>query len=198
MCMCRNTDSDTAFSHRLELSGHDSHSKPILQDTLQNGRRRRGWMPDGQRQRLDVPAHARSVHDCSLQGKNCSGSQMNFASCSPNDPIGQGIGLNSTTCLQNCAEYFLWQVVMQNCRKWYESVQLGVIVNTSAVLISQINFDSTFLQQTWLWYNPWPNAAGVYVLRRANIFVYSSYYLRKTLWLDLKQKQTNIQTNLKK
>ena len=78
------------------VTRHDSLSK-----THPSGHRER-WatlraaeeMLNGQRQRLDIPARARSADNGFLQKETGRGSLLNHLSCSPDDPIGQETLLN--------------------------------------------------------------------------------------------------------
>ena len=57
-----------------------------------------GWQAKeilaGQRQRVDIPAHARTAHINFLQKRLEEGSLLNRPSCNPDDPIGKGTELN--------------------------------------------------------------------------------------------------------
>ena len=88
------------FGH---VTRHDSLCKTILGGWATPGSAEE--MLDGQRQRVDIPAHAGTAHSgllctdtpCLLTGR---GSLLNRPSCSPDQPIGQETELN-------CTEMFL-------------------------------------------------------------------------------------------
>ena len=82
------------------VTRHNSLSQTISQGTLRvgvgrrgrrRGRQRKRWMD--QRQRLDIPARAGSVHDGVQQKKFMTGSLLSRPSCLRHDPIGQGTEL---------------------------------------------------------------------------------------------------------
>ena len=54
-------------------------------------------MLDGQRQGVDIPAHARTVHNGLLQKTTGRDSLLDRPSCPLDDPIAQGTKLNRTT-----------------------------------------------------------------------------------------------------
>ena len=81
------------FEH---VTRRDSLSTFIFQDTID------GWaapwsveeMLDGQRQRVEIPAHARTAHQGLPQKKTGRGSLLYRPSCPLNDPVSQKTGLN--------------------------------------------------------------------------------------------------------
>ena len=67
---------------------------PPFKATFGSGRQAKEILA-GQRQRVDIPAHARTAHIDFLHKKRLEeGSLLNRPSCNPDDPIGKGTELN--------------------------------------------------------------------------------------------------------
>ena len=79
------------FGH---VTRHDSLCKTILGGWATPGSAEE--MLDGQRQRVDIPAHVRTAHNDLLQKRSERGSLLDCPPCLPDDPIGRGTELNYT------------------------------------------------------------------------------------------------------